>query len=195
MKYLAIVFFILWIYLLTVLKRGKTEFFHFLVGSVGAFVFCMLWLHPLLTNPVIKMVTAMTGRIGKITGFFDSYYQFGALFVNCGQDFIAMYIDYECSGIVEIFVFSCLLWFFPVYSLIEKAIIDIAGIMYIVFANVLRISLICIVIHFFGNDSYFIAHTVLGRIIFYGMSVLLYFYVFTKSQILRQKVGKFNYGN
>lgn len=40
---------------------------------------------------------------------------------------------------------------------------------------------------------YFVAHTIVGRIIFYGFTIVLYFYVFTKGQIRRQKIGKFNY--
>ena len=40
---------------------------------------------------------------------------------------------------------------------------------------------------------YYIAHTYVGRIFFYAATIVLYFYVFTKSQVVRMKVGSFSY--
>ena len=48
-------------------------------------------------------------------------------------------------------------------------------------------------IHFLGTDYYYMAHTIVGRIFFYLLQVILYFYVFTKPQVLRMKTGGFNY--
>jgi exosortase family protein XrtG len=89
--------------------------------------------------------------------------------------------------------FLALLWFFQVYEVHEKVVVSIAGSLAIFVSNVLRIFLICLLIRIFGKDIYFLAHTVIGRIFFYACSVLLYFYVFTKPQIIRQKVGAFHY--
>jgi exosortase/archaeosortase len=52
---------------------------------------------------------------------------------------------------------------------------------------------ICVVIYKFGSGSYYFAHTILGRIIFYTFTVILYYYVFTRQQIIKQKVGGFQY--
>lgn len=40
---------------------------------------------------------------------------------------------------------------------------------------------------------YFITGSI-GRLVFYACTVLLYFFIFTKAQIIRQKVGGFRYG-
>ena len=106
---------------------------------------------------------------------------------------MSLYIDYECSGIIELMAFSSLLWFFQVYKTYEKVIVNIIGFLFIFIGNVLRILLISVLIYYFGNDMYFLAHTIFGRLLFYAFSVVLYFYVFTRSQIVRQKVGKFKY--
>lgn len=45
----------------------------------------------------------------------------------------------------------------------------------------------------FGNESYYMAHTIVGRLLFYALSIILYFYVFTRAQIRRQRVGEFGY--
>ena len=103
-------------------------------------------------------------------------------------------IDFECSGILEIMAFLALLAFFDVFSVYERILVGVIGICYIILANAFRIFVICTVIYFNGISAYSFAHTIVGRIIFYGMSVILYFVVFTKGQIGRQKVGGFTYG-
>lgn len=91
--------------------------------------------------------------------------------------------------------FLSLLVFFRVYSVPERVIVGIMGVWYIMLANALRIIIICEMIHFIGIDVYYMAHTIVGRLVFYALSVLLYFYVFTKPQIIRMKIGRFSYGN
>lgn len=193
MNYFAIILFVIWLYVLSVLRRGKLAFWHFLVGSVGMFVFLMIWIQPIITVPLAKIVAAVSGILGDLTGLYDSYFLYGILFINNKKGAISLYIDYECSGVIEIMAFSSLLWFYSVYQLHEKIIVNIAGFFEIFFANVMRIFIICVLIYFYGNDIYFLAHTIFGRLFFYACSVLLYFYVFTKSQIIRQKVGKVSY--
>lgn len=185
--------FIVWIYLLWVFKRGNLEFFKFVFGSVGLFVFMMFWIQPIVTAPIARIVAAVSGVLGKLTGMFESYYQYGLLFINRSSGALSLYIDYECSGIIEIMAFTSLLWFFSVYNFVEKVIINLSGILWIFAANVLRIFIICLVVYIFGNNAFYFAHTILGRLVFYGLSILLYYYVFTRSQIIRQKVGNFNY--
>jgi len=187
--------FLIWLYILWVFKRGKLDFFKFVVGSVGFFVFMMIWVQPVATDPLSKAVTSVSGIIGDITGIFKSYPEYNMVFISRPEGAISLYIDYECSGIIEIMAFTAMLWFFPVYNLGEKVIVNLLGVTWIFVANVLRILSICLTVYFFGNDAYYLAHTIIGRIIFYALSVILYFHVFTRSQIIRQKVGNFNYGN
>ncbi|MDD5949670.1 MAG: exosortase family protein XrtG [Lachnospiraceae bacterium] len=193
MNFFLVILFFLWLYVLTVLKRGKLEFWYFCLGSIGLFLFLLAWVQPLATQPLTKAVAAVAGIIGQLTGLFDSFYQYALLFIQSKGESISLYIDYECSGVIEIMAFSSLLWFFPVYEIYEKIIVNILGFLFIFASNVLRILLICTLVYIWGNDIYFLAHTVFGRLLFYSCSVLLYFYVFTKSQIVRQKVGSFKY--
>lgn len=193
MNILMLVCFVIWIYLLTVLKRAKLSFFYFFCGCVGMFVFMLFWLQPLLTLPMTKLVAVVSGFFGELTGVADSYFENAMLFIQNKESSIVLYIDYECSGMIEIMVFTSLLWFFPVYNFAEKVIVNILGIVWVFVSNIIRILSICTLVYFFGNDIYFLAHTILGRVIFYVLSILLYFFVFTRSQIVRQKVGSFKY--
>ncbi len=193
MNWLSIVFAIVWVYILTVLARCKLHFWMFLVGSVGMFLLCLLWIEPILVVPMQKAVAIVSGLLGELTGVFDSYFQKGMLFIQHGGNSLSLYIDFECSGIIESIAFLSLLWFFPVYQLHEKVVVSIAGILGIFVANVLRIFVICTLIYLFGDEIYFYAHTVFGRIFFYICTIWLYFIVFTKPHIIRQKVGAFRY--
>lgn len=195
MQIIVFILFIFWIYVIFVFRRGNLHFFKFCFGSIGLFFFLMFWCEPLLIGYLTKAVTAVAGIAGNISGLYDAYYQYGLLFIPKSTTTVSLYIDYECSGVIEIMAFSSMLWFFPLYNLLEKLIINLIGALVIFGANILRIFLICVLIYYFGNDIFYFAHTIFGRMIFYVFSVVLYFYVFTRSHIIRQKVGQFSYGD
>ena len=183
----------LWAYLLHVLKKTKLSFWHFVVGSAGLFVFLMFVVMPVVTVPLSRTVAAVSGVIGRLLGFYEAYYKYSVIFIDAGSESLTLAIDFECSGVIEIFAFLSLLTFFNVYKTSEKMMVGAMGTLYLLMANVIRVTFICVIIHFFGGSAYYVAHTYLGRILFYALSVGLYFYVFTKEQIVRQKVGGFSY--
>lgn len=193
MNILAVLFFGVWIYILIVLYRSKLDFWKFCWGSVGLFVLMMVWIQPIVTAPLTKAVASVAGIVGNLTKLYSSYFQYGMLFIANGSSSISLYINYECSGIIEIMAFTALLWFFSVYTFYEKIVLNIAGFIWIFAANVLRIFVICLLIYFFGNSIFYFAHTIFGRLVFYILSIVLYYYVFTKSHVVRQKVGNFRY--
>lgn len=192
---LLITVFVVWVYLLTVLYRAKLVFFRFMLGAVGIFFFAMVVLQPYLVRPLGDAVALVAGFIGNGINLFEAFPKYALIIISRNNSFISFYIDYECSGFIEMLAFMALLWFYPVYNTAEKAIISIAGILWIFISNVIRILVICAIIYVMGDYIFFFAHTIFGRIVFYAMSIVLYFYVFTKSHIIRQKVGQFTYVN
>ncbi len=196
MRYLVwSIFGIVWLLLLRVMRKAELHFWRFLTGSVGLFLLLFFLTQPLLTVPLGRCVAAIAGVFGNLTGTFSPYFRYGVLFVETAGGAMTLQIDFECSGIVEIIAYLSLLTFYRLYTRNERVILAIVGIGSIVLANVLRIIVICEMIHFGGVEVYYIAHSLVGRLIFYGLSVLLYFYVFTKPQIFRMKVGGVTYGN
>lgn len=183
----------IWIYLLSVFKRKKLNFFYFITGSAGLFMLLFFPLHKVAAAPMARFVCYLTGIFGRLTGMFKAYSSYGILFIENAEGPVSLYVDFECAGLVEILVFVSLIVFFQVYKLWEKALICLGGIVYIMAANILRLFSICCIIHFYGNKSYYLAHTIVGRLIFYGLSVIMYFYIFTRTQIRRQRIGEFDY--
>lgn len=195
MNYLVLGAGVIWLYLLSVFKRGKLDFFRYMVGSVGVFVLLMIYVQPRITDFLIHLVTSVAGVFGKMTGVFEPYREYSILFIenNTTLESMSLYIDYECSGVIEMMVFVALLAFFQVYEIWQRIIIGMVGCVAIFFSNILRIFVICLMIKFWGNEVYYIAHTIVGRLVFYVLAILLYYYVFTYAQIKKQRIGGFSY--
>lgn len=187
-----IFFLILWIYLLSIFKRNGLGFYYFLFGSVGTFVFLLIGFLDKLIEPLSQLVAYLVGLFNKIIPGIQTFSQHKLIFLETDIP-ISLYIDFECSGILEIFAFISLVCFFASYNLLNKIAIVFSGTVYIIFANVLRILSIILIINTFGSEYYYIAHTIIGRLVFYILTITLYFKIFTKHQIVNQKVGNFNY--
>lgn len=195
-KYIAgVIVLFIWLFLLYVLRKSKLNFWHYIVGSAGIFILMLFFLEPVLTEPLSRIVALLASLPGKIAGIYSAHYKYGVIFVDSAAGAISLKIDFECSGIIEIMAYLSLLVFYRVYTVYERFYVGVLGVIAMVLANALRITIICLVIHFGGIDMYYIAHTFIGRLVFYGLSVVLYFYVFTKPQIIKQKVGSFRYDN
>ena len=192
-NWIIIVAIAIWVYAITVLKRAKLDFWYFTLGSAGLFTAAIITLQPLLLMPMQNAIAAVSGLLGELTGTYSSYFEKGLLFISHGATNLSLYIDFECSGIIETFAFLALLWFFPAYQYYEKIAVSIIGIISIFMANVLRIFIICQMIYWGGENMYFLAHSIVGRLVFYACTIALYFYAFTKAQVVRQKVGAFRY--
>lgn len=184
---------LIWLFILHILNKSKLNFWHFLIGSAGAFILMLVFLEPVLTQPLARIVALLASLPGKIADMYSAHYKYGVIFVESSVGAISLKIDFECSGIIEIIAYLSLLIFYRVYTVYERFCVGVLGVIAMVLANALRITVICLMIYFGGIDTYFIAHTYVGRLVFYALSVVIYFYVFTKPQIIKQKVGSFRY--
>ena len=184
-----------WIYIYYLMHKAQLKAWKYFWGACGLFIIMMVWVRPIMTQPLAEVVAAVAGVFGDITGMYTAFFKYGVLFVNAADGAITLQIDFECSGILEIMAYLALLVFFEAYNIFERIIVSVVGIFYIILANALRIAVICTIIYFNGIGAYHIAHTIVGRLVFYALTVILYFFVFTKARIIRQKVGGFAYGH
>ena len=147
MTIFTVVCFLVWIYLLSVFTRGKLYFYQFIWGSVGLFVFMMMWIQPVAIQPLTSLVCSAAGVIGRMTGFYESYSEYSMLFVQHGREAISLCIDYECSGIIEMMAYVSMLAFFRVYDWLQRIVLSVLGCMMIFFANIIRLFVICTTIY------------------------------------------------
>ncbi|MDP4092062.1 MAG: exosortase family protein XrtG [Bacillota bacterium] len=186
---------ILWILLLVLLKRKNMAFFLFAAGSIGMFLLLMYMGTGTIESYLGYGVTYIMYIFGKVTGMISAYPGYLSVTVNYKLQAVSFFIDYECSGIIETLVYICLLSFYPLYSWRMKGFLAAAGAFYIFAANVARIFVICSIVKLFGPAAFFISHTVIARFLFFILTVILYYIVFTKPHILKQKVGEPAGGN
>ena len=74
MNWLVFVCLLGWIYILTVLYRAKLNFWYYICGSVGLFIFSLILIEPYVVVPLQKAVSAVAGVIGGLTHLYDSFY-------------------------------------------------------------------------------------------------------------------------
>lgn len=183
----------LWVWLLQVLRKAGLKFWRYLLGSCGLFIILMILVRPWLVLPLARLIAAIAGIFGKVSGFYQAYYRYGVIFIESAKGAITVNIDLECSGFIEISAFISLLSFYGIYNIPERIYVGVVGALYTMLTNAFRIAVICTMIHFLGTDYYYLAHTVVGRIVFYVLQVVLYFFVFTKTHVLKMKTGDFGY--
>lgn len=187
--------FMFWIYLLFVFKKNQLSAFYFMLGSLGVFLIGLfLFFEPLVKFLSFFILTVMD-KISYILNFYECYIDYNIIFINYKETAISLYLDYECSGLIEILALTSLILFYPIFSIRKKIVNIILGFFLTCFANIVRLLSICFIVYKFGNQYYYIAHSFIGRIIFYIITMVIYFYMFSLFQIRKQKVGKFKYNS
>ena len=191
---LPIAIFLIWASSLFLFSKYKMHFFKFIFGAVGSFYFMMYIGQATLQQLLQYAVTYLSGILGNLFNLYLSYPDYSMITVYFKSEAISFFVDYECSGIIEMLVFICLIIFYPIYSTKEKAKLVLVGTLYIFLANVIRVFAICLILKVFGPKLLFFSHTIFGRLLFFYLMIIIYYQVFTRPHILRQKVGNLSNG-
>ncbi len=192
---LLCVFLVVWVYLLRVLQKKKLTAFYFMLGSSGFFLVMFTTFKSLLAKGCTFVLVTLLDWLSHIFHYYTMYKAYNIIFINHNDAAISLFIDYECSGVIEIFVIIAVILFFPLFKWKDKIVYGLIGVVYTMFANVIRLLTITAIIYHYGNNAYYLAHSVVGRIIFYLLTLFLYFYVLSWKQIKAQKVGRFAFTN
>lgn len=186
---ISILLFSLWIYALSIFKRKQMNAFYFVTGSAGFFLVNFILFKKRIALLATKMLEFLLDKINL--DFYQVYPDFHQIFLK-DIDF-TLFINYECSGMIEILVFISVMLFFPKMKPVKRSICIIVGTIYTILANLVRLLVVIGAMNIYGADYYYIAHSVLGRIVFYALTILLYFYIITWQQLKTQKTGRFEY--
>lgn len=176
---------VLFWYMLSVLKRARVWSLYFWLGSIGAFILIAFFSHAYFVWLLSAIVTKITGMIGSIFGCFSAVSKTGLLIITRSDETIQMLVDYECSGVIEISAYLAIMIFYPLYNLPQKIKLSFLGVAYILLANIIRLTVIALIIYLGGSGLLFVAHSIIGRVLFYTLVIILYYNVFTRSQLIR----------
>ncbi|WP_277612855.1 exosortase family protein XrtG [Limosilactobacillus agrestimuris] len=185
-KFLILFVVIIWLYLLTLLKRSKLSAYYFGLGSIGLFIILASISNIYFNQVMPRVIAEILKSISYILKEFSVNISQNSILINFGSNnYAELFINYECSGTLETIAFISMLSFFPIYKDREKIVIGCLGVLWILVANIVRLLMTIAILNYFGINALFIAHSIIGRVIFYVVVILLYYQVFTRPQIIR----------
>ena len=174
---------VVWIILLLFFRSHRNWLPYYALGSVGlAFALIgvgrLLFLEQFLQASTASSVHLLSVISGVETRLFPAVP--GALMVLVIPQqlgWTVLNIGLESSGLLEIGVLTGMVGFYPGWSLRRRLLTVSLGVFATYAANVVRVSFIVASLHWGGKDLLFISHTVGGRLIFFAIVVLIFWFV------------------
>ncbi|MBI2939508.1 MAG: archaeosortase/exosortase family protein [Chloroflexi bacterium] len=188
----------IWVAVVTFLHCHRIWLLYYLCGSIGlafAIIFggrSLVPLEPLLEQLVAQVTHQVVPLIGVQTRLFDAAP--GLLLVLVVVQpvgWTAIQITIECSGLLESAVIVGTLAFYPGWSLRQRAGFAALGVVLTQAANVVRLVFVITTLAYLGKDALFSAHTIVGRGVFFGLVVLIYWWVLSwpTLRFIQRKLG------
>lgn len=177
---------IFWLAVVYFFYRHRIWLPFYVVGAVGlAFliIFASRWLIPLemtLERYTAYDVHDLANWFGVETRIFqEAPGAILVLVVPQEQGWVLLEVGIECSGLLEEAVLIGLLAFYPGWPLYRRLSLLSFGLIATYVGNLIRVLFIVFTLHYMGKDAIFLAHTLVGRILFFGIVVLIYWLVLT----------------
>jgi exosortase family protein XrtG len=176
-----------WITALYVTRRHRIWLLFYAIGSVGLallIVFAGTRFVPIehtLEQLVAQASHIMSGWIGIPTQVFHAAP--GNILVWVIEQepgWTVVRVDLECSGLLEMAALAGLVLFYPGWSLWRRTGLTIIGWLAIFDINIVRIMSIIVILHRAGKPAIVVAHTIVGRLVFFVLVMVLYWFVFSR---------------
>ncbi|MCH2518519.1 MAG: exosortase/archaeosortase family protein [Dehalococcoidia bacterium] len=174
---------VVWVIILLFFRSHRNWLPYYVLGSVGlAFALIgvgrLFFLEQFLQVSTASIVHLLSAVTGVETRLFPAVP--GALMVlvipqNLG--WTVLNIGLESSGLLEIGVLTGMVGFYPGWTLKRRILTICVGVFATYVANVVRVSFIVASLHWGGKDLLFISHTIGGRLIFFVLVVLIFWFV------------------
>ncbi|HBV96878.1 MAG: hypothetical protein JL50_15145 [Peptococcaceae bacterium BICA1-7] len=186
---------IIWLVTLLFLKLNRIWIFYFIWGAVGSTILLILILRGTYVEFAMEQMTGfilheLLYLLSIQSYIFDNAPGTVLVLLEIENSWSTIDIDIECSGLLETCVFLGLLIFYPSFATGRRMFFLVSGMVGIYVINLVRLIIIVLIMSYFGRDSIFIAHTLFGRMIFFGLLILIYWLIFTRASLLIIKEHK-----
>jgi exosortase family protein XrtG len=175
---------IAWILGVVFLHRQRIWIFYYLLGTIGfatLFVFInrsLLHSEVLLAQSVAQAIHFVTSLVNIPTQIFEEAPGLLLVLVVVQRvGWTALQIGVESSALLEISVLLGLIAFYPGWNLKDRGWRALAGIALTWLANLLRMLLIVLMLHLFGKEVLVLAHTFLGKLVFFIFTIAIYWFL------------------
>lgn len=174
---------------LAILRLWRVWLFYYVLGAAGFALAVVGLFHGTVvehaletwTGEAVHLVAAGVGIPTRL--FRNAPGSLLVLVIGQNVGWTVLQITVECSGLLEGAVFAGLVLFLPGMGLPAKVWNLAWGEAFTFGANVLRVLLIVVIVHFAGKASIYLAHTVLARLVFFALTIWLYWMVFTRHSL------------
>jgi exosortase family protein XrtG len=174
-----------WLAAVVFLRRYRVWILFYIVGTVGLIYWVVLAgealrLETRLAHSVAWTVHGLGQVIGIPTRIFEGAP--GVLLVLVVAQEIGwtvLQVGVESSGMLEISVLAALLLFYPGWSAARRVGAILAGSAAIWLANILRMLVIVIMLNRLGKEALVLAHTYVGKALFFFMAIAIFWYLIT----------------
>lgn len=185
---------LIWLAAFVSSKWSSRRAVRFWLGSLGLMIFLTGALTGPLAQAWAQVLARVVGGVGTLSGCYTGTPGAPLLNIPGPTGLSILAVDYECTGLMESIVYLGLLWFFPLYTWRHRVKWTVIGLGWLALANVLRLTVVALLLATQGSAAFWWAHALVGRGLFYGLIIPLYYYVFTKAQLTRPGTVRFNYG-
>lgn len=179
---------IVWGYLLTVFHRAGLAGWYFWLGSFGLFALLMTLTQDSLGKWLLWLLSETMQLLMAVIPGYSVWLIHGVVKVELWRTHQVLIIGADGVGIFETLAFESMVVFYPVYSRLERILVGVGGAVWLFITSNLRIFIVIGLVTIFGPHVLFFADSVLGRLFYYGVALMLYYDVFTRAQISRQAV-------
>ena len=180
---------LLWGLAVMFFRANRIWLLYYLTGSIGlAFIIIFVGratpLQGLMETGVAASTFLMTNLMGIPARIFEADTSSLMIFVVgqlVGHDngWTMVRVTIECSSLLETGIISGMVGFYPAWSVRKRLVLVALGVFAAFVANIIRLAVIIWTLHFFGKDSLFIAHTVVGRAVFFVLIIAIFWYMIT----------------
>lgn len=180
--------FIIWLGITVFFLQNRLWVFYYIWASVGLCCLLVLLFHASLVEYRLENYTSLLlhellSYGGIVTYIFDMAPGTLLVLIKIDTSWTTISIDIENSGLVEMCIIFSLILFYPVYRPRKRTIMALAGVLAVYTVNLLRLALVIALIHTWGRDMGFIAHTLFGRLFFFLAVVAIYWQLITKPSL------------
>lgn len=150
----------------------------------SAFGLAFLLIHfAVMQNWDLELASLEAQQLTQLMGAFGIQVQLvdrTMLMVPDATGWSGLRIGVESSTLIELSVLAGLLLFYPKQTARQRGAYLITGIAVTYMLNLLRLIIIIVMILIWGKPAVTLAHTVVGRLVYFGGVVMLYWFLMTK---------------
>lgn len=179
---------LLWLAVTIFFYRERIWVFYYIWGAVGLCCLLVLLFRGSLMEYELEHQTSVLlhyilSHFNIVTYVFDKAPGTLLVLIKLDHNWTTIDIDIENSGFLEMCIFLGLAAFYPVFNRIRRIFTTIGGVIIVYGINLIRLLVVVFIIHAWGRNISFIAHTVIGRLVFFILVIAVYWQLLTKPSL------------